>query len=143
MMQGRRILVVTIGALATVALLAGPTFAGATLPPNTVTISKVVAGAVPAGTTFTVEVSCSVTVGKGVTVLTDVVFDSTGAVTSGNSVIHTGASTRCTATETVTGGATTVAYSCAASGTGATCADPAPATPRITFGATSNGSGTI
>src|SRR5712692_7033514 len=107
MMQGRRILVVTIGALATVALLAGPTFAGATLPPNTVTISKVVAGAVPAGTTFTVEVSCSVTgKGKGVPVVTDVVFDSTGAVTSGNSVIHTGASiqsTESTATETVTG----------------------------------------
>jgi hypothetical protein len=143
MMSGRRILALATGVLATLAVLAGPTSAGVMAPTNTVTIDKVVSGPVPAGTTFTVEVSCSLTIGKSVPVVTDVVFDSTGAVTSGNNVISTAASSECTATETVTGGASTVAYACTASGSRATCADPAPETPRVTFVDVTGSSGTI
>jgi hypothetical protein len=137
MMSGRRILALATGVLATLAVLAGPTSAGVMTPTNTVTIDKVVSGPVPAGTTF------SLTIGKSVPVVTDVVFDSTGAVTSGNNVISTAASSECTATETVTGGASTVAYACTASGSRATCADPAPETPRVTFVDVTGSSGTI
>lgn len=95
------------GVLSVLALSAAPVGAGIAFP-NMVTITKVVTGSVPAGTTFTVHVVCNVTVGKALHRVTDVVFDSTGTVTSGNAVIGGGLNDECTATETVTGGATSV-----------------------------------
>ncbi|MET0420636.1 MAG: hypothetical protein ABW073_02935 [Acidimicrobiia bacterium] len=110
-----------IAALGLLAMFAGPANAG--FSGNMVTIKKVVVGPVPAGTTFTVHVSCQVTLGKSLPATYDVVFNAAGVATSGNSVITTQASSECVATETVTGGANTVAYGCTSTGSRATC-DP-------------------
>jgi len=121
-MKTVRVMAMMAGVLGMLALFAAPVSAGQSFP-NMVTIKKVVSGAVPAGTTFTVHVVCNVTVGKGVPVVTDVLFDSTGAVTSGNSVIGALASYECTATETVSGGATSVGFACAKTGVRAVCTE--------------------
>lgn len=79
-----------------------------------------VQGSVPAGTTFTVHGTCSGAVSK------DPTFSSSGTLTSatGTNVISTNSPATCTATETVTGGALGVAYTCTAtSGVDTTCTD--------------------
>jgi hypothetical protein len=96
-------------------------------------VNKVVTGNVPAGTTFSVQVTCAVATpaGTGATGSTTpttngqvtqstvpppvaITFNSKGDPTSANAVPILPDET-CTATETVTGGAQTVSYACASS----------------------------
>ena len=107
-----RILVVSAIAFGGVVASALPSGAGAPAV-NTVIIEKEVTGDVPAGTTFTVEVLCSSILGPGASAVlpVEVTFDADGDPTSDNS-ITTPAGTKCTATETATGGATSTAYAC-------------------------------
>ena len=78
-------------------------------PAAPLTITKIVSGPVPTGTTFTVTVTCDSPIindgGVG-TSSAVVTFDAAGAPTS-NNVIGFGDPGTCTVTETVTGGATT------------------------------------
>jgi hypothetical protein len=109
-----RILVVAAMALGVVGLAAVPGGAGVgPQPVNTVIVEKEVTGTVPAGTTFTVEVTCGSQLNPMAAAPIPVVitFDATGTPTSDNS-LTTSAGTECTAVETVTGGATTTAYAC-------------------------------
>ncbi len=112
-MKSVRGMLVVVAALGMTAMLAGPVGA-VEFPPsvNTLTIKKVVVGPVSASTTFTVHVHCEPTQGKASSINEDVVFDSTGTATSGNEQIETSDFFACTATETVTGGAQTVAFAC-------------------------------
>jgi hypothetical protein len=107
-----KILVVMALALGAVALAAAPGGAGAS-PTNTFTVVKHVTGPVPAGTTFTVEVTCE-PLGLGTLAPTPdlvITFDATGTPTTENSVT-TSAGSRCTAVETANGTAVGVAYQC-------------------------------
>jgi hypothetical protein len=107
-----RIVVVAVAAAAAIAVYAGPVGAGAPAT-NTFTVNKEVSGPVPTGTTFTVEVSCVGILGPtaAAPVPTDITFDANGDPTS-NNVVNVAAGQRCTATETVNGGATTTTYAC-------------------------------
>jgi hypothetical protein len=108
-----RILVVAAFAAGAIALAAVPGGAGG-LVSNTFTVVKHVSGPVPPGTTFTVEVTCEGTLGIGAQAPAPTVihFDATGAATDDNS-LTVSAGQRCTATETVNGGATSTTYACA------------------------------
>jgi hypothetical protein len=106
-----RVFVVTALALGAVGLAAAPGGAGAE-PINTFFVEKHVSGAVPDGTTFTVDVTCNnilAPVGAAGTV--QVTFDADGNPTSNNS-ITTPAGSECTATEADDGGATSTSYAC-------------------------------
>jgi len=107
-----KILVVIALALGAVALAAVPGGAGAS-PTNTFTVVKHVTGPVPAGTTFTVEVTCEPLSLGALAPTPDLVitFDATGTPTTANSVT-TSAGSRCTAVETANGTAVGVAYQC-------------------------------
>src|SRR5439155_12569440 len=72
------------------------------------TVSKSVSGTPPGGASFTVGVDCNDGSGHDRTL----VFDSTGALTSGGPLPITGipSATQCTVTETGTGGASSVIY---------------------------------
>jgi hypothetical protein len=108
-----RILVVAAMALGVVGVAAVPGGAGL-VPQNTVIIEKEVTGTVPAGTTFTVEVTCGSPLQAGAAApIPDqvITFDATGTPTSDNS-LTTSAGTECTAVETVAGGATSTTYAC-------------------------------
>ncbi len=107
-----KILVVMALALGAVALAAAPSGAGAS-PTNTFTVVKHVTGPVPAGTTFTVEVTCEPLGLGALAPIPDLVitFDATGTPTTENSVT-TSAGSRCTAVETASGTAAAVAYQC-------------------------------
>jgi hypothetical protein len=87
--------------------------ASAGQPQNSFIVNKTVVGTPPAGTTFTVHVTC---VQDGVKVppatQADIVFDEHGTPTTSNEVMVGFGSGECTASETVNGGATTVAYAC-------------------------------
>ncbi len=72
-------------------------------------IAKVVEGPVPEGTEFEVEVSCENS--NGPTIDETLTFPAEGGL---ETVGGGGSSVDCTVTETVTGGATTVAYECEA-----------------------------
>jgi hypothetical protein len=99
---------------------------------NSVVIEKDVVGTPPAGTTFTVHVTCVNTAAqKSQPVVADVVFDASGTATTPNEVTFDFSTGECTASETVDGGAQTVAYACAADGfnsdgNGVECEDPEP-----------------
>jgi hypothetical protein len=117
MRQTVRILVIAAFAAGAVALSAASSGAGVAQPTNSVTVVKHVTGPVPAGTTFTVEVSC-VPHSPGlpeaeapVPDVTDVTFDATGTPTS-ESTVTVGAGHQCTVTETQSGTAVAVAYEC-------------------------------
>ena len=118
--------------------LAGGTLGGALPALPTLTVKKVVTGVVPAGTTFTVSIGCV----AGADPLTPiVVFDAQGNPTTANTIPVTVGST-CTATETVTGGAQSVSYSCAVVGTpGSTPADTTCSTNQqtVNFGPSTAG----
>jgi hypothetical protein len=105
-------LVVAAIAVGGVAATAVPSVAGRP-PSNTVVVDKVVSGDVPAGTTFTVQVTCGSTLPTAAapTPVT-ITFDASGNPTTENAVT-TGAGTQCTATETDNGGATSTSYACA------------------------------
>ena len=114
--------------------LAGGTLSGAQLVEPTLTVKKVVTGVVPPGTTFTVSVEC-VTDSNAPVVIT---FDAQGDPTSGNSTFTVPRiPVTCTATETVTGGAQSVSYTCVvgSGSTDTTC----PTRQSVTFGADSSG----
>jgi hypothetical protein len=99
-----------------------------------ITVTKVVKGPVPAGTTFTVSVQCTGGSFKGGPVI--ITFDEHGTLTSGTNVVDgLPATITCTATETVTGGAT-VTYACATEGNDETDQDGSSAT--CPSGATGN-----
>jgi hypothetical protein len=95
---------------------------------QTITVTKVVDGTAPAGTVFTVNVSCA-TGGAN----QDVKFDATGNPIGSNQVSPgtTGGTGVCTIKETDNGGATSTTYTCqiTSGSAGATCggggADPA------------------
>jgi hypothetical protein len=120
-----RIFVVAALALGAIGLSAAPGGAGA-LPVNTFTVVKDVTGAVPEGTTFTVEVTCESTLTPvGVAETVQMTFDADGNPTNDNTVA-TPAGSECTATETDNGGAASTSYACAITpgGTGlASCGD--------------------
>lgn len=107
-----RLLVVSAMALGGVAAGAIPGVAGAPAI-NTVVVEKEVTGSVPAGTTFTVEVTCEDLLVPRAAAPTPVVvtFDADGTPTSDNSITTPGG-TVCTATETENGGATSTTYAC-------------------------------
>ena len=99
-----KILVVIALALGAVALAAVPGGAGGPIG-NSLTVVKHVTGPVPAGTTFTVEVTCVSQLGAGAAApIPDMVitFDATGAPTSDNS-LTVSAGKQCTVTETANG----------------------------------------
>jgi hypothetical protein len=112
MRKSIRILFVAAVAVGGVALSALPSGAGAP-PTNTVTVEKHVTGDVPAGTTFTVEVTCESNLQPLAQAATpfEITFDAEGTATSANTVT-TAAGTTCTATETANGGATSTTYAC-------------------------------
>ena len=92
------------------------------------TVVKVVAGTAPAGTTFSVTIACT----PGTIVAPNnnqitMTFNATGQPQGVNTISFNGP-TSCTVTETVTGGASTVQYSCTSSlpsdGTGSSGAFP-------------------
>jgi hypothetical protein len=109
------------GALGVIAAVALP--AGAGGQANMLTIEKVVVGPAPASATFTVHVDCQPTFtgGKFQPISVDVVFDSTGTVTSANDLILVPSDWECVAHEAITGGATTTGYACDPSGVRAFC----------------------
>jgi len=81
----------------------------AAVQPNAVTVTKSVQGVVPAGTTFTVTLTC---VPTGAPPTTNTVhFDASGNPTDTNSFTVLDFVT-CTATETDNGGASAVSYGC-------------------------------
>jgi hypothetical protein len=107
-----RILVVA-AAVAAVVGGAIPGSAGAASD-NTVLIKKDVSGDPAPGTTFTVEVHCESVLGAGAAALPftlEVTFDEEGVPTNGASIVAP-AGSRCTATETADGGASSTAYAC-------------------------------
>jgi hypothetical protein len=110
MRNSMRILVCAVFVAGAIALSAAPSGAGAA-PTNTVTVVKHVTGPVPAGTTFTVEVSCVSQLGPVAEATTPITFDASGTPTSENTVT-TSAGTVCTATETQSGTAVAIAYQC-------------------------------
>ena len=131
--------------LAAVVVAAGVPLAGGTLggafpaPPSfTLTIKKAVTGVVPPGTTFTVTVSCVIAASTGTGAgSSDATTPTTGGAHSATldsfpstitfnangdpTTTNTGSlivGERCTATETVTGGAQSVSYGCATTNAG-------------------------
>jgi hypothetical protein len=75
-------------------------------------VEKVVAGPVPDGAQFEVEVPClNQDNGHAEPMVTTLTFDETGAPTGVNSVVLNPASATCTVTETVANGAT-VSHAC-------------------------------
>ncbi|MET0628747.1 MAG: hypothetical protein ABW033_09855 [Acidimicrobiia bacterium] len=128
--------IVSIVAVATAALgiLGAPAGAGK-FSGNPVTIEKEVVGPVPAGTVFTVEFTCTSLSDIGAMGLEpiEITFDEHGTATSQNEFVIPSGLT-CTANETGTGGAKTVAYACEMTTTHptlATCAGPT--TPTVSF----------
>jgi Domain of unknown function (DUF5979) len=100
-----------------------------------VEVNKVIAGTAPPGTTFTVHYACSGSGPDG-----DLTFDAEGnPVPADSNFFNDGfLGTTCTITETGTGGATSVNYSCEDDGVNASCAgsgnavtfdSPTPTTP--------------
>ena len=89
-------------------------------------VNKVVVGTAPAGTTFTVHYSCT----SGPT--GDLQFDANGNPTPPSSnEFNSSTSATCTISETVTGGASTVAYQCVSGGPNVTC-DPSGTSATFT-----------
>ena len=95
----------------------GPVAQAGTQPLSApLTIVKTVSGPVPAGTTFTVTVNCfdgaEIDDGDGGTTTATVTFDAAGQPTSADTLNFSDGPGACTVTETTTGGAATVSYSC-------------------------------
>ena len=104
-------------ALAAGVPLVGGTLGGAQTPVFTLTVKKVVTGVVPAGTTFTVGVTCVSADGTGGAHTADdgfpptITFNANGDPTTTNTgSLIVGES--CTANETGKGGAQSVSYGC-------------------------------
>jgi hypothetical protein len=98
-----------MGSVAAVATVAFAVTGNAAVQLNTVTVTKVVQGVVPANTTFTVELTC---VPTGLPSETHTIhFDAKGNPTDTNSFGVLDFVT-CTATETDSGGASAVSYGC-------------------------------
>jgi hypothetical protein len=96
----------TLLATAVLIVLSAPQ--GVAQLPNSLTVKKVVAGPVPPGTTFEVEVTCENE--KTGTTTKTARFDTEGNPTNENSFAP--GEDNCTVTETATGGAQNVSYSC-------------------------------
>jgi Domain of unknown function (DUF5979) len=111
----RRLVGVTVAALALVALAAGPAGAGVDGGSQpTLTIRKVVVGPVPAGTQFVETVNCDgdiIRPGGPGSSSRQLTFDAQGNPATSGSIdfIDDG---QCTVTETQTGGAASVVYEC-------------------------------
>jgi hypothetical protein len=118
--------ILTAAALVACTLLAlgAPASAGENL---NVQVRKVVVGNAPPGTTFTVHYACSDGGPSG-----DLSFDASGNPVPANDNFFNAnvPGTTCTITETGTGGATTVAYTCEDDGVNASCA---PSGNEVTF----------
>ena len=123
-------------ALATAAVIAlgTPASAGENMH---VEINKVVVGSAPAGTTFTVHFACTDGGPSG-----DLTFDATGKPVPANSNFFNDGvvTTSCTITETGTGGASSVAYSCQDDGVNASCE---PSGNEVTFDSPTNTSNNV
>jgi hypothetical protein len=103
---------VLVAAAALVALAAPPAEAGIDAAP--LTVRKVPAGPVPAGTQFVVTISCDkeiISTDDGPVSSTQLVFDAQGNPVGPDTVEFTDFGT-CTVTETQTGGAASVIYEC-------------------------------
>jgi hypothetical protein len=115
------------GIFAAIALASGAMFAlvgpASGQQVNTLTVDKSVVGTAPSGTVFTVQVHCT---GDGDTTL---YFNAAGHSSSSNGtpisapVINPDPTDTCTVTESVSGGASSIAYECelGAAHVGATC----------------------
>jgi hypothetical protein len=107
-------MVVAVAGLALAGLATSAGAGGGQMLTAPLTIAKTVHGTVPAGTTFTVTVHCDSAIiddgGTGVDTVT-VVFDAQGNPTT-PATFGFGDPGQCTVTETATGGAATVTYSC-------------------------------
>jgi hypothetical protein len=133
----RRAVRCATSALATFALAAGltvalgaPAYAGQNMHGE---VNKIVVGAAPAGTTFTVHYSCT---GDGQT--GDLQFDANGNPTPASSNFFNSLSAAtCTISETVTGGASAVSYQCVSDGPNATC-DPSGTSATFNGGNSTN-----
>jgi hypothetical protein len=105
--------------------------------PNTLTVLKVVQGDVPAGTGFSVHVECIHQVGDEEPVTTvddDLFFDAGGVPTNGTTpAVEVLPDSSCTVTETVNGGAATVAYACVASGDSSDSVECQPGNRDVMF----------
>ena len=101
---------------ATVLAVATPASAGENMH---LEVNKVVVGTAPPGTTFTVHFDCTDGGPDG-----DLTFNATGdPVPADSNFFNDGfLGTTCTITETATGGATSVTYSCQDDGVNASCA---------------------
>jgi hypothetical protein len=121
--------VVAASALATL-VFAGTASAGDVVTPNHLTIVKIVDGTPPAGTTFTVTVSCDNNVIAGPTNTATVSFDSDGQPTTPDTINLLSALGTCTVTETVKGGATSTTYECEGGGVSPSAAAVAPVCPQ-------------
>jgi hypothetical protein len=77
------------------------------------TVSKVVVGTIPAGTTFTVTVDCEGNIFGPDGNQATIVFDAQGNVVSGDATTVFGDPGDCTVTETQNGGAESTTYACA------------------------------
>jgi hypothetical protein len=159
-LTARRWVVVGVAAvIAGATPLAASTLGSAqTLP--TLTVDKVVTGAVPPGTTFTVTVVCTITATAGSSgsaattrssvtpqtappsTTTTITFNAQGDPTSSNMVSPNNVPASCTVTETATGGAQSTSYTCAL---GSTSLDTTCSTNEqtVTFGADSSGATTV
>jgi hypothetical protein len=125
------VLAVTVGVLVA---LGAPASAGQNM---NVQVNKVVVGTAPPGTTFTVHYSCTDGGPSG-----DLSFDATGKpVPASSNFFNDGfLGSTCTLTETATGGATSVTFSCQDDGVNASCASSGN---EVTFDSPTNLSNTV
>ena len=112
MRSSLKVLFVVLVALGGVVIGALPGVGQTSPPTNTLIIRKDVTGDPAPGTTFTVRVTCESILAAGATALpftSDVTFDEEGV---GVTAFAVPAGSRCTATETADGGASSTAYAC-------------------------------
>jgi Domain of unknown function (DUF5979) len=130
----KKVLAVLAVTAAVLMALGAPASAGENMH---VEVNKVIVGAAPPGTMFTIHYACS---GEGPD--GDLSFDATGnPVPADSNFFNNGfLGTTCTITETGTGGATNVTISCEDNGVDASCA---PSGNEVTFDSPTNNSNTV
>ena len=135
------------GVVAAVALASGAMFAlvgpASAAAVNSFTVNKIVSGPVPSGTVFVVSVACTNTAANTTLYFNDLgqPSNSSGGLISAPPINPApgNPTNTCTASETFSGGASSVSYACSASGAATACSG----TNGVTYGDTNTGVGTI